>query len=178
MHGMLAATFLCSALTRVTTASANCKAGGGGYALAFDGLEGTVVSRKWDSTALTTLTIEYWLAVMDSHVAEFPVFAYSVSNVDGRYSAGGPPYVSANELATIHRQVEALHCAIQRDGATSISISQPQGNVKLWSRVRRDWANTRTMLTCLSYSFQAIFCMTVTFNYICHIFLNGVNHAV
>ena len=35
-------------LASVWAATGNCKAGGAGYALAFDGLDGTTVSMKWD----------------------------------------------------------------------------------------------------------------------------------
>ena len=36
----------------------NAQAGGAGYAMSFDGLEGTTISMKWDSPPTTNLTIE------------------------------------------------------------------------------------------------------------------------
>ena len=41
-----------------SAATNNARAGGAGYAMSFDGLEGTTVSMKWDSPPTKTLTIE------------------------------------------------------------------------------------------------------------------------
>lgn len=85
-----------------SAAAGNCKAGGAGTALAFDGLDGTTVSMKWDAPPTQTLTIEYWVNVIDPHLTQQPVFAYSAYNVAGRDGAGGAPYENANELVLLH----------------------------------------------------------------------------
>ena len=56
-----------SILTQQTSAATdNCKAGGGGYAMAFDAFEGNTISLKWEKEIPTTeFTIEYWFDVLD-----------------------------------------------------------------------------------------------------------------
>jgi len=60
------------------------------------------VSMKWDHTPINQLTISYWMNIMDPHLTQQPVFAYSAYSVDGRYGAGGAPYENANEVVLLH----------------------------------------------------------------------------
>ena len=78
------------------------KAGGGGYAMAFDGLDGTTISLQWLSSPATQATVEYWIKLTDSHVSQQPLLAYSSYRVDGRDGLGGAPYENANELLAVH----------------------------------------------------------------------------
>lgn len=97
---------LCTHLTLLgitTVRAAAPRAGGPGWAESFDGLQGTTISMKWDHTPISALTIEYWMAIMDVHLTQQPVFAYSAYNVAGRYGAGGPPYENANEVRASQR---------------------------------------------------------------------------
>ena len=92
-------------LASVWAATGNCKAGGAGYALAFDGLDGTTFSMKWDNPPTMTITIEYWANIFDPHLTQQPVFAYSAYNVAGRDGAGGDPYevhATPNEVRHPH----------------------------------------------------------------------------
>jgi hypothetical protein len=40
--------------------------------------------------------------IMDKHLTQQPVFAYSAYDVSGRYGAGGAAYENANELVGLH----------------------------------------------------------------------------
>ena len=50
----------------------NCIAGGAGYAVAFDGLDGTTISMKWDDAPTEKITVEYWALLTDPHVRSMP----------------------------------------------------------------------------------------------------------
>ena len=88
-------------LRNATHAKANCRAGGPGYAFAFDAMLGTVVSLKWDGPPLPHLTVEYWLNILDPHFMQQAGFAYSAYSVGGRYGVG-PAYENANEFEILH----------------------------------------------------------------------------
>jgi hypothetical protein len=60
------------------------------------------VSLKWEHSPIRNLTISYWMNIMDPHLTQQPVFAYSAYAVDGRYGAGGAPHQTANEMGVIH----------------------------------------------------------------------------
>ena len=51
-----------------------------------------------EGQATSAVTVEYWVNIMDVHLSQQPVFAYSVYSVAGRYDQGGAPYENANEL--------------------------------------------------------------------------------
>ena len=80
----------------------NCRAGGAGYAFAFDGMDSTTISMQWMTPPLSQVTVEYWLQVLDPHLTQQPVFAYSAFSSRGRYNQGGPTYENANELVLLH----------------------------------------------------------------------------
>ena len=85
-----------------SAATGNAKAGGAGYAYSFDGLMGTTISMQWAHAPISRMTVEYWMNIMDPHLTQQPVFAYSAYNVGGRYSEGGAPYENANEVVILH----------------------------------------------------------------------------
>jgi hypothetical protein len=66
--------------------------------MAFDGMLGQTISLVWQSEPSAALTIEYWANVLDTHMSQQALFAYSVFSVTGRYSSGAPIYENANEL--------------------------------------------------------------------------------
>ena len=78
------------------------RAGGAGYALSFDGIEGTTVSMKWEQPPTTKATVEYWALITDGHLTQQPLVAYSAYSVSGRYGAGGAAYENANEFVLLH----------------------------------------------------------------------------
>ena len=76
----------------------NCQAGGAGYALSFDAPQGMTVSMQWQTAPLSQVTFEYWFNLLDPHLSQPCIFAYSVLSATGRYNRGGPIYESSNEL--------------------------------------------------------------------------------
>jgi hypothetical protein len=87
-------------------AAQDAVAGGSGYAMSFDSLEGQTVALAWaPTTTVSALTVEYWVNILDTHLSQQPVFAYSVYSVAGRYGQGGAPCASSRGLAprrTLH----------------------------------------------------------------------------
>ncbi|KAL1512389.1 hypothetical protein AB1Y20_005647 [Prymnesium parvum] len=101
-RAMILAAGLLLFLPLVHSIPGNCRAGGAGYAYAFNGLEGTTISLQWQTEPLSQVTLEYWLNLLDTHMNDQPVFAYSAFSSTGRYGEGGEPYENANELAMWH----------------------------------------------------------------------------
>eukprot|EP00966_Prymnesium_polylepis_P004102 93892-Prymnesium_polylepis.1 len=133
---------LCALLTLpeiVTGTSGNCQAGGAGYAYAFDGLKGTTISMQWQTEPLSQLTIEYWLNVLDVHVTQQPVFAYSAFSSAGRYSQGGAQYENANELVLLHAPGFArFFRATSR--SPDFALPAPYARAGSWVHVAAVWA--------------------------------------
>ena len=86
----------------VGASSSNARAGGAGYAYAFDGRQRTTIAMQWQTEPLSQVTIEYWVNVLDTAVSWQGVFAYSSYSITGRYGQGGPPYENGNELLLLH----------------------------------------------------------------------------
>ncbi|KAL1507311.1 hypothetical protein AB1Y20_008157 [Prymnesium parvum] len=93
----------CLASLLSTGRAGTCSAGGAGYAYVFDALRSTTISLQWQTRPLSAITIEYWVNVLDPHITELPVFAYSAYSSTGRYGEGGAPYENANELVLMHK---------------------------------------------------------------------------
>ena len=68
MHRGFASAILALLAPVAYAATDNCIAGGAGYAVAFDGLDGTTVSLKWDNAPTNQTTVEYWAMLTDPHV--------------------------------------------------------------------------------------------------------------
>ena len=94
--------FLLLHINTAVGVAGNAKAGGAGYAMAFDGFQGTTISLRWDGTQTEALSFEYWLNLLDPHSTQQPVVAYSAYSVSGRYGQGGDSYENANELVGLH----------------------------------------------------------------------------
>jgi hypothetical protein len=110
-----------------------CRAGGAGYAMSFDGFVGQTIALSWRGTQASMLSVEYWVNILDDHLSQQPVFAYSVYAVAGRSA----PYSNANEMAINH----APDYTRMFRASSSIDLSQatPYAQAGAWKHVAVVW---------------------------------------
>jgi hypothetical protein len=139
MHGAWSIVALLMTLLR-RAACASCLGGGSGYAMAFDGLEGQTIALapEREGQATSAVTVEYWVNIMDVHLSQQPVFAYSVYSVAGRYDQGGAPYENANELVFIHAPTYLR--AFRATSSSDVDFRQPYEHTGSWHHVAFVWS--------------------------------------
>ena len=152
-------------------ATGNAKAGGAGYAMAFDGLDGTsvshlslqttfhialhcsplvrpmstlvaAISKRWAGPPLSEATVEYWVNVLDPHLTQQPVFAYSAYSVGGRFGNGGEPYENANEFGIIH--APSYLRIFRATSSYDFDGQQAVGSTGNWTHVAVTWRANAT----------------------------------
>ena len=110
--------------------------------MSFDAFEGNTISLKWENEIPTDqITVEYWQNLLDPHLTQNCVFAYSAYNVDGRYGDGGAPYEQANEFG-ISPMAGSFRFFKGTDNTNcdSEECKAPQkGNVGEWNHVALSW---------------------------------------
>ena len=102
----------------------NCRAGGTGYALVFDGLRGSLVTMEWDMPQ-DEVTVEYWLKILDPHLSRQAVFAYSVYTTAGNFVT--------NEFAVKHSSASVW---LEREAAVADVATAPPTT---WLHVAVAW---------------------------------------
>lgn len=115
-------------IRRVAGVPGTCRAGGAGYSLVFDGMNGTVLGMEWYTPPLTRLTLEYWVRILDVQLTQQTVFAYSVRS--GAYEA-------ANEFVVFHAP---SYTRVFRGDSYSSDFPTPTLYGGSWTHVAVTWA--------------------------------------
>ena len=111
-----------------------------GAGRAFDGFDAMTIAMHLTEPVVSSLTVEYWVNMLDPHLQQATLFGYSAYSVTGRFGDGGPIYENANEFTIMHASTytRLFHSTSSYDFDSATQVYADSGN---WTHVALVWSS-------------------------------------